>query len=114
MYLQKFVASLCFRNYNNLLTTTFDQAKSEANQRKHGVSLALAEAIDWSSVWCAPDGRRDYGELREIGYAVIDARLYCVVFTQRGDRFRVISLRKANNREIDRYEQTIQIDSQHA
>ena len=89
---------------------TYDQAKSGANERKHGVSLALAEAINWPSVWCAPDDRKDYGELREIGYAVIDARLYCVVFTQRGEAFRVISLRKANNREIERYEEATQID----
>lgn len=92
------------------MKTTFDPVKSEVNQCKHGVSLTLAEAIDWSSVWCAPDDRSDYGELREIGYAVIDARLYCVVFTQRAETFRVISLRKANNREIDRYEQATQID----
>lgn len=51
--------------------------------------------------------------MREIGYAVIDDRLYCVVFTQRGEAFRVISLRKANNREIDRYEEATQIDPQH-
>lgn len=92
------------------METTYDPAKSDSNQYKHGVSLALAEAIDWSSVWCAPDDRKDYGELREIGYTVIADRVYCVVFTQRGEAFRVISLRKANNREIDRYEQATQID----
>lgn len=81
--------------------------KCEANRQKHGVPLALAESIDWSDVWCAPDGRRDYRELREIGYAQVDGHLYCVVFTQRGDVFRVISLRKANSREVKRYvEQT--------
>ncbi len=86
---------------------TFDAAKNEANQHKHGVSLALAQAIDWSNLWCAPDTRRDYGELREIGYAQIEGHLYCVVFTQRGRTFRVISLRKANSREVKRYvEQT--------
>ena len=87
--------------------TTFDPAKSEANWSKHGVSLRLAESIDWPEVWCAPDGRRDYGELREIGYAHINGYLYCVVFTQRGSTFRVISLRRANSREVKRYvEQT--------
>jgi uncharacterized DUF497 family protein len=85
----------------------YDQTKSEANERKHGVSLALATKIDWSAVWCAPDDRRDYGELREIGYAPIDGHLYCVRFTQRGEAFRVISLRRANSREVKRYvEQT--------
>lgn len=93
------------------MKTTYDPAKSAANEQKHGVSLALAEAIDWPSVWCTPDVRKDYGELREIGYAVIGARLYCVVFTQRGDTFRAISLRKANNREIERYEEATQTDA---
>lgn len=75
--------------------------------RKHGVSPMLAEFIDWRALGCPPDCRRDYGELREIGYAQIDHRLYCVVFTQRGRTFRVISLRKANSREVKRYvEQT--------
>lgn len=92
------------------MKTSYDPAKGYANEVKHGVSLKLAEAIDWSSVWCAPDDRKDYGELREIGYAVIGARLYCVVFSQRGEAFRVISLRKANNREIERYEEATEID----
>ena len=87
--------------------TTFDPAKSESNARKHGVSLAMAKLIDWREVWCAPDCRHDYGELREIGYARIEGHLYCVVFTQRGRTFRVISLRRANAREVKRYvEQT--------
>ncbi|GAB7524048.1 BrnT family toxin [Paraburkholderia sp. 2C] len=93
------------------MKTTFDKGKNVVNEWKHGISLSVAEAIDWSSVWCAPDDRKDYGELREIGYAVIGARLYCVVFTQRGETFRVISLRKANNREIDRYEKATQANS---
>nr|WP_103035513.1 BrnT family toxin [Castellaniella caeni] len=50
-----------------------------------------------------PDTRQDYGEVREIGYAVMDDRLYCVVFTQRGDKMHVISLRKANSREVRDY-----------
>jgi uncharacterized DUF497 family protein len=87
------------------MATEFDQQKNAANELKHGVPLSLAKAIDWSAVWCAPDDRRDYGELREIGYAPIDGHLYCVVFTQRGDKFRVISLRRANSREVKRYVQ---------
>ncbi|MFT0533679.1 BrnT family toxin [Castellaniella hirudinis] len=86
---------------------TFDQAKDKSNQRKHGVSLSLAQAIDWPEVMSKPDTRQDYGEVREIGYAVIDDRLYCVVFTQRADKMHIISLRKANSREVRNYvEQT--------
>lgn len=82
---------------------TFDPAKDQINQSKHGVSLALAARIDWPEVMSKPDARHDYGELREIGYAVIEQRLFCVVFTQRGDVMHVISLRKANSREVKAY-----------
>ncbi|MEX3957859.1 BrnT family toxin [Trinickia sp. EG282A] len=88
-----------------MASVEFDSGKSEANWRKHGIPLSLAEVIDWSAVWCRPDCRRDYGELREVGYVPIEGHLYCVVFTQRGDAFRVISLRKANSREVKRYVQ---------
>jgi uncharacterized DUF497 family protein len=86
---------------------TFDPVKDGINQSKHGVPLSLAKEIDWFEVMAKPDARRDYGEVREIGYAIIDNRLYCVVFTQRGDKMHVISLRKANSREVRSYvEQT--------
>jgi len=86
---------------------TFDPAKDKANQTKHGVTLGLAAELDWPKVLVKPDMRRDYGELREIGYGVIGSRLYCVVFTQRNGHVHVISLRKANRREVQSYvEQT--------
>ncbi|MCS6763216.1 MAG: BrnT family toxin [Candidatus Protistobacter heckmanni] len=76
-----------------------------ANQEKHaGVSLALACCLDWLELLCFTDTRRDYGEVCEVGLGVIGDRLYCVVFTQRGDTMRIISLRKANSREIELYE----------
>ena len=59
--------------YNKCMNIEFDPAKAEANMAKHGVSLALAAEIEWSDVLCAPDSRRDYGELREIGFAAIFA-----------------------------------------
>ena len=61
----------------------FDTAKDAANVAKHGVSLTLAAQIEWSDVLCAPDTRRDYGEVREIGFTMIERRLYVVVFVQR-------------------------------
>jgi uncharacterized DUF497 family protein len=67
------------------------------------MSLSFARSIDWAQMLCIPDDRDDYGELREIGYAPVDGRLYCVVFTQRDNTFRIISLRKANAREVKRY-----------
>ena len=84
----------------------FDTAKDGGNVDKHGVSLALASHLDWESVLARRDNRRDYGEPREIGYGLIGRRLFCVVFVQLGpDRCRVISLRKANSREVGAYEE---------
>ncbi len=83
---------------------TFDPAKDASNQAKHGVSLVLASQIDWHDVWVKPDDRQDYQELREIGFAVIGDRLYVVVFVQRSaNEMRIISLRKANRREVKHY-----------
>ena len=87
----------------------YDLAKDAINCAKHGVSLGEAARLEWNRVLAKPDTRMDYGERRQIGYGPIGQRLYCVVFVDRGDTLRIISLRKANNREISRYE--AQIDS---
>jgi len=49
------------------------------------------------------DTRMEYGEVRIIALALIKTRLFYVVFTDLGDYRRVISLRKANAREVKRY-----------
>lgn len=85
----------------------FDPAKDALNRAKHGVSLSAAARLDWNRVLAKLDTRTDYGEPRQIGYGPIGRRLYCVVFVDRGDTLRIMSLRKANNREIGRYETQI-------
>ena len=52
------------------------------------------------------DTRRDYGEARMIGFAYIGLRLCCVVYADRCEERRIISLRKANKREVTRYAKT--------
>ncbi len=89
------------------MNVTFDPAKNEFNIAKHGVSLALAAELEWKALAYQPDTRRDYGELRMIGYAFDMERLYCVVFVDRPPgqptERRIISLKKANSREVKRY-----------
>ena len=87
---------------------TFDAGKDAANIDKHGVSLADAERLNWDWLCCCPDARRYYRELREIGFAPLADRVYCVVFVQRGEAFRIISLRRANSREVNDYDQALQ------
>lgn len=87
----------------------FDAEKDGANRENHGVSLGEAALLDWTAAFVKEDSRKDYGEKREIGYGPIGNRLYCVVFVRRHDVFRIISLRKANRREVQAYE-AIQTD----
>ncbi len=82
---------------------TFDSTKDTINIEKHGVSLSLGIELEWDSAITWRDNRHDYGEERMTGLALIESRLYCVVYTDRGDSRRVISLRKANLREVKRY-----------
>lgn len=80
----------------------FDPAKDAANLVKHGISLAAAVSLDWDDAWIEPDARSPYGEPRMIGIGYIGTRL----FVDRGDDRRIISLRKANSREVRRYAET--------
>lgn len=85
------------------MKTTHDPSKDAINIDKHGLSLTLAAELEWDMLLATPDIRRDYGEVRMIGFAPIGERVYCVVFTDRGNQRRIISLRKANSREVKRY-----------
>lgn len=83
----------------------FDPAKDASNQEKHGLSLALAAALDWDEALVWVDDRYEYGELRMIALAPDTGVLYYVAFVDRGDARRIISLRKANRREVKHYVQ---------
>lgn len=86
---------------------TFDTNKDSINQHKHGISLAEAEFFEWDSSIVGPNARHDYGEDRFIAFGYLHNRIYCVVFTDRGsNERRIISLRKANRREIKRHVET--------
>lgn len=61
------------------------------------VRLSRIEAL----VHVVDDERMDYGERRQVAYGLIRDRLFVCVFTDRGEIRRVISLRKANSREIE-------------
>ena len=81
----------------------WDEDKRQANLAKHRVDFAWVEDFDWSTATTEPDRRHDYGERRFRSTGSIGNRLYVLIFTPRGDRRRLISLRKANGREIDKW-----------
>jgi len=81
----------------------FDPVKDEANQTKHGVSLSVAGELDWEAALVWMDERFEYGEMRMIALAPKTEILYYVAFVDRGDVRRVISMRRANRREVKHY-----------
>jgi hypothetical protein len=85
----------------------FDPAKDATNRAKHGVSLALAGELDWEAALVWVDDRFEYGELRVIALAPKTEILYYVAFVERGEVRRIISLRRANRREVKHYVQNI-------
>jgi uncharacterized DUF497 family protein len=87
----------------NRLRIVFDSAKDAFNTVKHGISLAQAARIEWADAVTWLDMRHDYGEARMCAIAYMGLRLYCVVYVDRANVHRVISLRKANLKEVQRY-----------
>ena len=85
----------------------FDPAKDAGNQAKHGLSLALASELDWDAALVWVDERFEYTELRMIALAPRTNILYYVAFVDRGAARRVISLRRANRREVKHYVEAI-------
>lgn len=86
-----------------------DPKKEGRNIAERSLSLDLAEQLDWTTALIWQDTRQDYGERRYCVLGFIDDRLHSVVFTPRNGKPRVISLRKANKREVNRYEKAVEI-----
>jgi uncharacterized protein len=83
---------------------TYDSAKNDSNLGKHGIPLSDAKLLDWDSAICWVDDRKNYGEERCVALALIKQRLYFVVYVELKIGKRIISLRKANIREVQKYE----------
>ena len=85
----------------------WDDKKCNSNLKNHKVDFSAVEGFDWQSALIIEDNRRDYGEIRYRAMGLIGSRLHALVFTTRGEKVRVISLRKANRREVKSYEEKI-------
>lgn len=84
--------------------TDHDPKKGEANSEKHGLSLSDFRGFDGPPT-VFEDGRRDYGEVRFRAVGRIAGSGYCVVYTIRNERVRLISFRRAHEKELRRHGQ---------
>ena len=81
----------------------WNETKRARNKALHGLDFADVGTLEWYAD-LTYDQVRD-GELRHLSYVPLREDLYAVVWTQRGEAIRIISFRKANNRERRTYEE---------
>ena len=81
----------------------WDENKSRSNLQARGFGFDLIHHFEWVTADTRQDFRSEI-EARWISTGFIGERLYVAVWTLRGIATRIISLRKANDREIDGYE----------
>jgi uncharacterized protein len=77
----------------------FDPAKRDRTLQERGLDMARADEIFAGPTITTLDERRNYGERRYITVGFLDGRMVFVAWTRRARARRIISLRKANDRE---------------
>ena len=81
----------------------FDAGKSAKNLGERGIGFERFADLDLGTAIGIEDTRQDYGERRVCVFGHIAGQLHVAVITPRGDTIRVISLRRANEREERTY-----------
>ncbi|WP_029349309.1 BrnT family toxin [Bosea sp. 117] len=83
----------------------FDPVKSARNREERGLAFDRVAEFDWATARLTEDVRFAYPERRFVALGFVEGRLHVVCFTPIAEGIRVISFRKANPREVRRYEQ---------
>lgn len=89
--------------YPLIVHISFDPRKNERNVRERDLSFELASEFDFDTAYVQVDSRSAYGETRYIALGDLHGRLHVLCFAETSDGIRIISFRKANNREVKRY-----------
>jgi len=77
----------------------FNKVKRDKTLHERGLDFARANEIFSGFHFTGQDNRGSYEEPRFITVGYLDARLILMVCTPRGEARRIISMRKANDRE---------------
>ena len=85
----------------------WDESKRQITLTERGLDFADVEIVFACVCLTMPDSRRNYGEIRYLTFGELVGRLVVIAWTWRGENIRVISMRKANEREIKAYRQRL-------
>ncbi|NMG08538.1 BrnT family toxin [Brasilonema sp. UFV-L1] len=83
----------------------FDEHKSVSNKVKHGIDFIEAQRL-WLDTDRVEVAARTEGEPRLIVIGRLNGKHWAAVITYRGERVRIISVRRARNEEVELYEDT--------
>jgi len=84
----------------------WDENKNRQNQQKHGVSFEEVKEIFLGVVFTSVSDKLDYGEIREVSIGAIQkVAIAAVVHTNRNGKVRIISARKATQKERRKYDE---------
>ena len=90
------------------MSSNFDPAKDAANRKKHGVSLTEGDGVLNDPLALTIEDVSSQGEQRFISIGMnVFGSLRVVVYTFRGEDARIISVRKAESKEIRAYEKGV-------
>ena len=81
------------------MTFDWDEAKRTGNVWKHGIDFIGVETVFDGLTVTVEDDRHAYGEQRFVTIGLLNGRVVVVVHTEREDRVRIISIRKATRNE---------------
>jgi uncharacterized DUF497 family protein len=86
-----------------MVHVSYDPNKNKQNIEKRGLSFDDAALFEFETALIHIDQRVDYGETRYVALGLLYGRLHVLCFAETADGIRVISFRKANQREVNRY-----------
>ena len=78
---------------------SWDESKRLSNIRKHRIDFRDAEKIFRGLTVTAEDDREAYGERRFMTFGLLEDQVVSVTHTERAERIRIISIRKATKYE---------------
>jgi uncharacterized DUF497 family protein len=82
-----------------------DEAKRLRTLEERGLDFEAVMRFEFETAVTRPDLKKNYGEERFNSMGYLDGMLCNLCWTVRGKRFRIISLRKCNERERKKYEE---------
>lgn len=85
---------------------TYDSNKNSKNIKERGLSFDRVIDFDFETAVIFIDDRKEYNETRYVAVGYLENRLHVLCFTETDKGIRVISFRKANNREVTNYEKS--------